>query len=86
MIETENLEWKVKHDPSHAVLKKCIDDLINSIIRVTSVVPRIDTVFRDDRQKILGSIRSQIEEIANGSQQSTPEIQGMIQKVFGSSF
>ena len=57
VIETENLEWKVKHDPSHPELKASIDQLINNIIKVTSVVPRIETEFRRDRSEILENLR-----------------------------
>ena len=61
-LDTTQDEWKVIHQPNHAQLKTDIEKLLKNILNVTCVVPRIEGIFRKDRQSILDEYRNQIDE------------------------
>ena len=62
VLDTSLDEWKVCHNPNHAMLKSDIDNLLYSIVKATIVVPRIEGVFRSDRQKILDEYLKMIDD------------------------
>ena len=68
MLDAQNVEWKVLHDPSHAVLKQEITNFMRDIIEVTRCVPRIEGVFRKDRQAVIDKmwVKRLEEEAAGG--------------------
>lgn len=49
----ENTDYKVINNPSHNKIKTDISIFIKQIIQVTSVVPRLEGVFRKDRDVIV---------------------------------
>lgn len=49
VLDTNQDNWKVLHVPNHATLKEDIERLLHSIVKVTSVVPKIEGIFRSDR-------------------------------------
>jgi len=53
VLDTTQDEWKVCHSPNHARLKADIEKLLKNVVQATSVVKRIEGVFRKDRQEIL---------------------------------
>jgi len=85
VLDTNQDEWKVCHDPSHAVLKHDIETLLYKIVKATSIVPRIENVSRKDRQAILDDYRRQIVEAdKNGTTNQIPaEVQIIMSKVYG---
>jgi len=88
VLDTSNEEWKVCHNPNHAQLKNDIERLLHDIVKATSVVPRIEGVFRKDRQKILDDFRTQIaENERSGNLGSMPQAVTIImQKVYGNNY
>ena len=62
MLDTNQDEWKVCHNPNHATLKQDIEHLLYSIVKATQVVPRIEGVFRADRQAILDEYLKMIDD------------------------
>jgi len=44
----QDSEWTVVNEPSHAQLKTALVDFIRRISEATSVVPRLERVFRDN--------------------------------------
>ena len=67
-MDAQNVEWKTLHDPSHAVLKQEITNFMRDIIDVTRCVPRIEGVFRKDRQAVIDKmwVKRLEEEAAGG--------------------
>lgn len=55
-------EWKVCHSPNHAQLKRDIELLLANVTQATSVIPRIEGIFKKDRQAILDDYRNRIDE------------------------
>lgn len=91
-IETEldvtQDEWKVNHNPTHAILKHDIEKLLVDVVRATKVVPRIEGVFRKDRQAIIdGYFEKILEADRNGSNSGVPpHIMAIMTKVYGNNF
>ena len=81
-------DWKVLHEPNHAALKGDIDKLLRSIVKVTTVVPRIEGVFRKDRQKILDDYLQMIDDADKArSQQTMPvAVSTIMNKVYGNNY
>jgi len=46
-------EWHVVNDPSHNVLRQSIVEFIGFIIHTTSVVPRIESIFRKNHEVLV---------------------------------
>ena len=59
IIDTLDAGWRILHDPTHDELKTNISSFIKKIIQVTKVIPRIEKVFRDERDKKIGGIKKQ---------------------------
>lgn len=59
-LDTTQDEWKIIHNPNHGSLKHDIEKLLTAIVQATSVVPRIEGVFRKDRQGILDEFKAKI--------------------------
>ena len=88
VLDTTQDEWKVCHNPDHPKLKKDIENLLDSVIQATSVVKRVEGVFRKDRQAILDGYRKLIDDADRaGTQSGIPDsVQVIIQKVYGSNY
>jgi hypothetical protein len=43
-------KWNIVHEPTHEELKLELQGFMRKIIKVTSVVPRIERVFREKRE------------------------------------
>jgi len=84
VLDTKQDEWKVCHNPNHATLKHDIENLLYKTVKATSVVPRIENVFRKDRQAILDEYRSTIVEAdkTGTTNQMPPAISSIMQKVY----
>ena len=84
VLDTKQDEWKVCHNPNHATLKHDIENLLYKTVKATSVVPRIEIVFRKDRQAILDEYRRTIVEAdkAGTTNQMPPAISSIMQKVY----
>ena len=55
-------KWPVVHEPTHDELLSSITNFIKKIIKVVRVVPRIEKIFRDEREKKILVIKKEIEE------------------------
>jgi hypothetical protein len=55
-------KWPVVHEPTHEEMQSSISRFIKKIIQVVRVVPRIEKVFRDEREKKISLIKKEIEE------------------------
>ena len=88
VLDTTQDEWKVCHNPDHPKLKRDIENLLNTVIQATSVVKRVEGVFRKDRQEILDGYRKMIDDAdRSGSSSHIPDsVQVIIQKVYGSNY
>ena len=74
VLDTTQDEWKVIHSPNHAKLKQDIEKLLTNVVQATSVVQRIEGVFRKDRQNILDDYRARIEEVdRSGTSNGVPQ-------------
>lgn len=52
-MDKEKAEPRVVTSPTHDTIKKTIANFIKQIIQVTSVVPRLEGVFRKDRDEVV---------------------------------
>jgi hypothetical protein len=88
VLDTNQDEWKVCHNPNHAQLKMDIERLLYAIVKATSVVPRIEGVFRLDRQSILDDYRGMIDEAdqAGTTSQMPVAVSTIMTKVFGNNY
>jgi len=57
VIDTNDASWRILHDPSHDQMLKSIKQFIKKILQVTRVIPRIEKVFRDEREKKIAEIK-----------------------------
>jgi len=57
-----NDKWNIVHDPTHEELKLELQAFMRKIIKVTRVVPRIERVFREKRELVIGGIKKQVED------------------------
>jgi len=64
-------QWKVEHEPKFEDLKSTFATFIVDIINVTKVIPRLEKVFREDRELLVEEIVRKAEEqdkAVNGAQ------------------
>ena len=73
------------HSPNHARLKADIEKLLKNVVQATSVVKRIEGVFRKDRQEILDGNFKQIDtaDRAGTVSQLPQAVNVMMQQVYG---
>ena len=57
ILDKDKNEPKVVTSPTHDTIKKTIANFIKQIIQVTSVVPRLETVFRKDREIVVEKLK-----------------------------
>ena len=62
ILDSSTDDWKTVHDPSHAVLKQEITKFMRDVVQVTTCVPRIEGVFRKDRQVIIDKMKEKRDE------------------------
>jgi Dynein heavy chain, N-terminal region 1 len=55
-------KWPVVHEPTHEEMQSSIQRFIKKIIQVVRVVPRIEKLFREEREKKIALIKKEIEE------------------------
>ncbi len=58
-LDTEDPNWRLYHDPSHEELKSNMSEFIKKMIAVTKVMPRVEKVFRDERDLRIALIRKE---------------------------
>ena len=61
-LDPDDVNWRIYHDPTHDELKNNVSNFIKKIIHVTRVIPRIEKVFRDEREKKISVIKKEMEE------------------------
>lgn len=61
-LDTEDPNWRLYHDPSHEELKSNMSEFIKKMIAVTKVMPRVEKVFRDERDSRIAIIRKEQED------------------------
>ena len=88
VLDTTQDEWKVIHNPNHPQLKHDIERLLTNVVHATSVVQRIEGVFRKDRQAILDDYRKKIEEVDRSGSTTGVDVRvtQMMQKVYGNNY
>lgn len=69
ILDKDKSEPKVVTEPTHDVIKKTIADFIFKIVQVTSVIPRLEGVFRKDREGVVDKLKEQ--ELTGSGQQSS---------------
>jgi hypothetical protein len=79
ILEKDKSEPKVVTQPTHDTIKKTIANFIKQIIQVTSVVPRLEQVFRKDREEVVEILKAQ--EISGQGQQSSNNMVSEEEKV-----
>jgi len=57
LIDDPDENWKIVHEPSHDQLKTAISNFIKDIVQATSVIPRIEGVFRMEREAEIDKMR-----------------------------
>ncbi len=62
IIDESAQKWPVVHEPTHDEMLNSISRFIKKIIQVVRVVPRIEKVFREEREKKIALIKKEIEE------------------------
>lgn len=87
-LDTTQDEWKVIHNPNHPQLKHDIEKMLTAVVKATSVVQRIEGVFRKDRQNILDEFKTRIEEVdRSGTSSGVPvQIMTIMTKVYGNNY
>lgn len=61
MLDPKNeANWNIIHDPSHEELLSNINVFMKRIIQVTDVVPRIEKIFRERREKVILAQKSKV--------------------------
>lgn len=88
VLDTTQDEWKVCHSPNHARLKADIEKLLKNVVQATSVVKRIEGVFRKDRQLILdGQFKSiDVADKAGSVSQLPQTVAVLMQQVYGNNY
>ena len=61
-LDPDDVNWRIYHDPTHEELKNSISSFIKKIILVTKVIPRIEKVFREEREKKISVIKKEMDE------------------------
>lgn len=62
ILDPTHMNWKIIHDPTHEELKTSIQTFIKKIIQVTRVVPRVEKVFREKRDKKIAEIKREVDD------------------------
>jgi hypothetical protein len=62
VLDASHDEWKTVHEPSHAVLKAEITQFMRDVVKVTECIPRVEGVFRKDRQVIIDKMKEKRDE------------------------
>ena len=63
LIPDESMpKWPVVHEPTHEEMQSSISRFIRKIIQVVRVVPRIEKIFREEREKKIAAIKKEIED------------------------
>lgn len=57
ILEKDKSDPKVVNQPSHDTIKKTIATFIKQIIQVTNVIPRLEGVFRRDREEVVEKLK-----------------------------
>lgn len=88
VLDTSQDEWKVCHNPNHAMLKEDIEKLLYYIVKATAVVPRIEGVFRSDRQAILDEYMKMIDDAdrAGTSTNMPVAVSSIMNKVYANNY
>lgn len=62
IIDDTMPKWPVVHEPTHEEMQSSISRFIKKIIQVVRVVPRIEKIFREEREKKILVFKKEIEE------------------------
>jgi len=62
ILDPNNTQWKIIHDPAHEELKSNIQNFNKKIIDVTRVIPRIEKIFRSRRQNKIEELKKELDE------------------------
>lgn len=62
ILDTNDVGWRILHDPTHDELKTNISTFIKKIIQVTRVAPRVEKIFREEREQKILLIKKEMEE------------------------
>jgi hypothetical protein len=68
-LDKDKNDWKVVNMPSHDTIKKTIATFIKQIVQVTAVVPRLEGIFRKDREEVVEKLK-EAEMTGQGAQSS----------------
>ena len=62
-------KWNIIHEPTHDILKVELETFMRKIIKVTRVVPRVERIFRENREACIAEIKKIVDdaEKANGN-------------------
>ena len=55
-------KWPVVHEPTHEEMQTSVSRFIKKIIQVVKVVPRIERIFREEREKKIALIKKEMDE------------------------
>ena len=61
-LDPDDVNWRIFHDPTHEELKTCISGFIKKVIQVTRIIPRVEKVFRDERERRIAVIKKELDE------------------------
>ena len=61
-LDPNSVKWKIIHNPTHEELKSNIQTFIKQIIHVTRVVPNIEKIFRERRQRKIEEIKAELDD------------------------
>jgi hypothetical protein len=56
-------KWVIVYEPTHEVLKIELEQFMRKIIKVTGVVKRVETVFREKREAIISEIKKKVDDV-----------------------
>lgn len=62
ILDPNDVGWRIIHDPTHDELKVNMSNFIKKVIQVTRVIPRIEKVFREDREQRIGQLKKEMDE------------------------
>lgn len=62
VLDPNHVNWKIIHNPTHDELISNIQTFIKQIINVTRVVPNVEKIFRDRRQKKIEEIKAELDD------------------------
>ena len=61
-LDSDDINWRIFYDPTHEELKSSISSFIKKIIHATRIIPRVERIFRDEREKKITVIKKEQEE------------------------